>query len=107
MTHDECLRQELMMRLEALLAHEPDYHGIPDNRFNKRLEFETPDHKIMVRSKRRGDLVVEIWSRRTQVVWTVLSKCVGSAKTFDPVIAEHYVLPLLRRTMVLDDLAKL
>ena len=103
----EYLRNELLLRIERLLDLEPDAYGIPDSRFNKRLTFESETHKVLIRSKRRGDLVVDIWSRQTQVRKPVLNNCVGHAQFFAAHIAEHWMLPILRKHMVLDDLASI
>jgi len=101
----DSVKIELMLRIQRLLALEPDHSGVPDSRFNKSLTFKTATHMVLIRSKRRGDLVVDICSRRTQVRKTVLSNCVGHRKLFDPHNAEHWVLPILRKHMILDDLA--
>jgi hypothetical protein len=103
-THEDLLFNELVMRIERLLATVAD-NGVPNNRFNKRLAYEFPWGRIHIRGKRRGDVYVDIWNRRSQVIRTVFSNAVDREKVFETRLIEGWVLPELRKLMVLDDIA--
>lgn len=88
-----------------MLSREPDFTGIPNNRFNKRLIIQIGENHVLVRSKRRGDVDVSIIEETTGKAFFVYRNSVDHSNKFLPDEVENLVLPALRRRMVLDDLA--
>lgn len=104
LTSDSYLYQELLRRCLALLALEPDYIGIPDSRFNKRVSIQVGETHLLIRGKRRGDVDVSVHTPPDRPMFVLKHKV--SVKRLDqPHVVEHYVLPILRKRMVLLDLA--
>jgi len=103
----EHVRNELLLRVQRLLDLEPDPCGVPDSRFNKRVTIKSGGNKIMIRSKRRGDLDITLWTPEymPRVGMFVYKNKVSHAPMFIVGIVESHVLPMLRGHMVLDDLA--
>lgn len=104
LTSDSYLYQELLRRCLALLALEPDYTGIPNNRFNKRVSFQLGETHLLIRGKRRGDVDVSLHTPPERPRF-LLRHTVNTKKLEQPHVVEHFVLPILRKHMVLLDLA--
>lgn len=101
---EEYLRNELMLRVRKLLAQEPDYSGIPDSRFNKRISIYHGSTHLMIRGKRRGDIDVSLHVSPYRPVF-VLKHAYSNSRVYRMHVIEHFVLPMLRRHMVLSDMA--
>ena len=101
---EEYLRNELMLRVCKLLAQEPDYTGIPDSRFNKRVSIHYGSTHLMIRGKRRGDIELSLHTPPDRPV-VVLRHTYGKTRRFQAHVIEDFVLPVLRKHMVLLDMA--
>lgn len=102
---DHPLYQEILRRCWELFEKVPDTIGIPDSRYNKRINSRHELHDVLIRGKRRGDVDVSV-RRPGSDKWIFVFKHGVHRKAVEsPSLAGMIVLPLLRRLMILDDLA--
>jgi hypothetical protein len=104
-TVNDALRFELLTRLQRLLKQQPDYPSIPDNRFNKRINLYTEGVEIVIRSKRRGDVDVTVIDHDDGSSMFVFRNSADHQNIFNAEWISSFVLPVLRRQMVLEDLS--
>lgn len=99
------LYQELLSRCWRLFEKVPDTFGIPDSRYNKRITSRYDVHDVLIRGKRRGDVDVSVKPPGSARWIFVFKHGIHRKAVESPSLAGMIVMPLLRKMMVLDDLA--